>query len=372
MRAMRVLLVLVLLCSTAAADRRDDVAKLRGELIAAINKRDVEAVKSRIVLPLRVSNMVFVAPACAKFAGKVKVTEADLPAFVGCVADHGVTDLHGPDDLWINAVYGPGFPLIVIDAPVRAMFGYGLGMTEKFAIEPVTFASHVQNFTREIVPAAALKKDVDDAQEPIVAMAAVCVDGAGKVTVDAQVADAEFQPYARLVKKAVGRWSIKPFMMGGKAITGCARFVVGYPAKLIKIPLATPRPAGAPPLLAPGEAEPAGDADGLARPPTVEPQNVPATLLEGSRISGEKAIVPDDTTKAKITESKREKVIGSFKLCLGASGAITAVTQLKSTGQPDYDAKIIRTMNTWKYRPYKVNGAAVPVCTAVTFIYSQK
>ena len=26
----------------------------------------------------------------------------------------------------------------------------------------------------------------------------------------------------------------------------------------------------------------------------------------------------------------------------------------------------------WKYSPYMVNGKAVPVCTAVTFIYSQK
>ena len=26
----------------------------------------------------------------------------------------------------------------------------------------------------------------------------------------------------------------------------------------------------------------------------------------------------------------------------------------------------------WRYRPYNVNGKAVPVCTAVTFIYSQR
>jgi hypothetical protein len=28
-------------------------------------------------------------------------------------------------------------------------------------------------------------------------------------------------------------------------------------------------------------------------------------------------------------------------------------------------------MNAWKYRPFMVNGKAVPVCTAVTFIYTQ-
>jgi hypothetical protein len=29
-------------------------------------------------------------------------------------------------------------------------------------------------------------------------------------------------------------------------------------------------------------------------------------------------------------------------------------------------------MRNWRYKPYLVNGKAVPVCTAVTFIYSQK
>jgi hypothetical protein len=37
----------------------------------------------------------------------------------------------------------------------------------------------------------------------------------------------------------------------------------------------------------------------------------------------------------------------------------------------DYDAKIMREMRRWAYRPYTVNGKAVPVCTAATFIYAQ-
>lgn len=83
-------------------------------------------------------------------------------------------------------------------------------------------------------------------------------------------------------------------------------------------------------------------------------------------------ILPDDATKTAITRSQRDKVVGSFKLCISDTGAVTGVTALKSTGFPDYDAKIIREMNTWAYRPYLVNGKAAPVCTAVTFIYSQK
>ncbi len=108
-------------------------------------------------------------------------------------------------------------------------------------------------------------------------------------------------------------------------------------------------------------------------PPPAPPQNIPPTLLEGQRIAGEKMISPDDVTKTEIARSGKDKVIGSFKLCLSVAGSVTQVTQLKSTGFPAYDNKILTKMrNEWRYKPYMVNGKAVPVCTAVTFIYTQK
>lgn len=102
------------------------------------------------------------------------------------------------------------------------------------------------------------------------------------------------------------------------------------------------------------------------------PQNVPPTLLEGSRIAGDKYIQPDDLTKVAIMQSGKDKVVTSYKMCLDDQGTVTHVTQLKGSGFPAYDQKIMTEMRTnWRYRPYQVNGRAVPVCTAVTFIYSQ-
>lgn len=95
-------------------------------------------------------------------------------------------------------------------------------------------------------------------------------------------------------------------------------------------------------------------------------------MLEGSRIAGNKNIVPDDVTKTEIQRSGKEKIVGSYKLCVTAAGAVSSINQLKSTSFPAYDQKIQREMRSWKYRPYMVNGRAVPVCTAVTFIYSQR
>jgi hypothetical protein len=113
--------------------------------------------------------------------------------------------------------------------------------------------------------------------------------------------------------------------------------------------------------------------DGSTPRATSTPQNVPPTLLEGSRTAGDKNITPDDVTKTEIARSGRDRIIGSFKLCVGTRGDVASVTLLKSTGFPAYDQKILSTMqDEWKYRPYMVNGNVTPVCTAVTFIYSQK
>jgi periplasmic protein TonB len=108
-------------------------------------------------------------------------------------------------------------------------------------------------------------------------------------------------------------------------------------------------------------------------PPPAPPQNVAPTALEQQRVSGEKQISPDDVTKTEIGRSGKTKLVASFKICLATSGAISNITMLKSSGFPAYDQKLTREMrSTWKYRPFMVNGKAAPVCTAVTFIYSQK
>jgi periplasmic protein TonB len=108
-------------------------------------------------------------------------------------------------------------------------------------------------------------------------------------------------------------------------------------------------------------------------PPPAPPPNVAPNALDANRISGEKNIVPDDVTKTEISRSGKDKLIGSFKLCITVDGNVASVSQLKSTGFGAYDSKITNTIRgEWRYRPFTVNGKPTPVCTAVTFIYSQK
>jgi hypothetical protein len=108
-------------------------------------------------------------------------------------------------------------------------------------------------------------------------------------------------------------------------------------------------------------------------PPPAPPAVVPSTTLDANRISGEKSIIPDDVTKTEISRSGKDRLIGTFKVCLSLDGNISDVRQMKSTTFPSYDQKIVSTIRgEWRYRPFMVNGKAAPVCTMVTFIYSQR
>jgi periplasmic protein TonB len=107
---------------------------------------------------------------------------------------------------------------------------------------------------------------------------------------------------------------------------------------------------------------------GVEQPKKEEPKVVPQVALEAQRLSGEKDIQPPNDVATTISRSGKG-VVGVVKMCLTAGGTVQKLNVLKSTGYPAYDSKIKSKMHEWKYRPFMVNGKAVPVCTSVTFIY---
>jgi hypothetical protein len=65
-------------------------------------------------------------------------------------------------------------------------------------------------------------------------------------------------------------------------------------------------------------------------------------------------------------------VVSTYKICVGADGEVTMVSQMRSSGFAAYDEKIRSTIRaTWRYRPFVVGGSPTPVCTALRFVYSQ-
>lgn len=66
-------------------------------------------------------------------------------------------------------------------------------------------------------------------------------------------------------------------------------------------------------------------------------------------------------------------MVATYKVCVSELGEVKGVQSLKTTGFPAYDEQIESTIyDTWRYKPYLVNGTAVAVCTAVTFKYERK
>lgn len=357
--AMRALVLLCLLAAPALADV--DRTAVRGQVAAAIAKRDIATVTQLAKLPLRIDRLWFDTPRCKEFRTRREVTAEQLPKLVDCFAGLGI---EGDDRM----TYGPGVPLLMMidrDGKLRAIISIRIeGIADDAAvIHPDIFAKHAAGFSREVVPDAPLKAQVDRDGNGVRAMVRVCVDKRGKID-EVDVTQAENEAYGPMVDKAVRRWKVKPFAARGKALRACSSLVVGYPEDSVGTLAFLPPPPPPPP---PSSTDPTTPpANGAA------PQNIPPTLLEGQRISGNKAIVPDDVTKVAIARKKATRLIGSWKLCVSDTGVVKSVKKLKATGFDDYDAKIEREMWKWVYRPYLVNGKPANVCTAVTFIYTQE
>jgi serine/threonine protein kinase len=110
------------------------------------------------------------------------------------------------------------------------------------------------------------------------------------------------------------------------------------------------------------------------RPPApVAPPPSPALVaLDANRIGGDKNIAPDDATQADIKRQGTARLTGVYKVCITASGDVSSVSPVRSTGFVAYDRKIQTTIRTqWRYRPFLVNGQPAPACTAVQLVYSE-
>ena len=106
-------------------------------------------------------------------------------------------------------------------------------------------------------------------------------------------------------------------------------------------------------------------------PDEVPTRNIAPNALEPLRLKGNKNIVPDSFVKRSIQGTGDDRLIAAIKLCVDATGKVSRLTLLKTSGYPAYDDKILAEMKGWGFRPYVADGKPVAVCTAVTFIYSQ-
>jgi TonB family protein len=109
--------------------------------------------------------------------------------------------------------------------------------------------------------------------------------------------------------------------------------------------------------------------DGCSPTCRAEPVVVAQRAIEAQRIAGDPQIAAPDSVRAQMARAQQAQVRADVKMCLGKGGDVTSVRVLRSTGYAEYDTRLTERMRGWRYRPFQVNGAAVPVCSVVTFVY---
>ncbi|MEO7732325.1 MAG: hypothetical protein ABIY55_15250 [Kofleriaceae bacterium] len=102
------------------------------------------------------------------------------------------------------------------------------------------------------------------------------------------------------------------------------------------------------------------------------PRNVKPNHLEARWLAGYSNIVPDGIDKVEISRLRLAKVVTAMRMCIGTDGNVSSLKLMKSSGFPDYDARIEHGMSTWRYLPSLIDGKVAPMCTIVTFTYTQK
>ena len=109
-------------------------------------------------------------------------------------------------------------------------------------------------------------------------------------------------------------------------------------------------------------------------PPPAPPQNVAADAARGLAHRGREEDRPRRRDEDRDPALGQGQASSAASSCASPSTAtITSIDAAEEHRLPAVRQQDpARDAREWKYKPYMVNGKAVPVCTAVTFIYSQK
>jgi TonB family protein len=175
----------------------------------------------------------------------------------------------------------------------------------------------------------------------------VCVDANGVVT-GAHVRETSSPRAGRAFVAAAATWTFRPFVLGSQPSPVCAM-----------MHLAT-TPAGPVPEQLPFP---------LPQMPR-ELAILPSKALGTRR--GETMIRPNDQMKRLLAKARIDRVIAAYQYCIDESGRVAEIRIIRSSGLPSYDEALHKAIASWTFPPYLDEGHPVPVCSAVTFVYSQR
>jgi TonB family protein len=192
-----------------------------------------------------------------------------------------------------------------------------------------------------------------------------------RVEVQMQIAhsDARVVAASAVTAAAVALVTIVVYQGHVKVASGGQTVNVAAGGRVEVKPGASPREVREVATAAPGEEGAGGQA---ASASAEEGRTIAPVELEAHRLKGNKQVMPDSYEQRAMQSAHEDRVIAAIKLCVDTTGAVSQVRILRSSGYPGYDQKIASEVSAWGFRPIEIDGKAVPVCTALSFIYSQK
>jgi hypothetical protein len=306
----------------------------------------------------------------AQFATPGEVAEAQLPAFARCLAGLHLHASPREDALGdvIVMTDEPGFEIearVVHEEfadPHLVWIGFASRRTDREdfpTISPQTLESLRLGGDRNgpLDPQTAAGLELDQVPQVHAAFTWVrlCVDETGAVS-SARPYETTSEKASLAFTAAATSWKFRPFMRNGGTMPVCAMLRMTYPAD--QGPPVETLPLPPPPSRSRKE-------------PIVFAEGAMQKLTEGKRIFGNTLITPDDRTKVYIQRKGIPRITGSFRVCIDDTGHVESALPLRSTGFANYDRALLANMLRWIYAPYRVNDQPVPVCTAITFIYTQ-
>ena len=309
-------------------------------------------------------------PQCAtQFQAPGEIDEVQLAAFGRCLAMLHLQPSHREDALGDVAVmqYGAGFEIEARvaqehDGPRLSWIGYEARRDEADNAPTITHAlleslrtSGDRNGPLDPTVASTLELDPTPKSHAAYSWLKVCVDETGAVQA-VHVHETTSVKASQAFAETARAWKFRAFTVQGQAIPVCAMVRMAYPADQAPPTERLPLPP------APTHTK---------KEPVVFVEGTKHSLLEGKRIAGPKQIWPDDATKTAIYKAHVSRVVGQLRVCIDETGHVESVLPMQSTGFADYDRRLIAGVRLWRYSPYQVDGAPVPVCTSVTFIYAQ-
>lgn len=369
-------------------DSEQLVATSTTRLTAAIRARNAAVITKLLGVSFTNNGMWFPDAACTKkFESGGEVKGADVGVFARCLAQLKPQMSTRKSYLRDGAVLtvDPGIEIELafkgdslrwIGFPLRGGADRAIPMLTAQALESLRTAG-APVVDRQV--SAELDVELTRQHVPMLTTwIETCLDPAGEITRTRTITGTSAATSEAFLR-VTADWKFQPFKVRGEAMPACGVSLLTYPGA--KAPAIETYPSSLAPVgtitrsydFDDDDLEFVGGLIGGPLPPPPPPptptQNVPPTLLESLRISGSKRIAPDARMKADMLAAGKTKVVASMKMCLDDRGNVSSVSQLKSSGFTAYDRKLMTEMRQWLYRPYKVNGKATTVCTAVTFIY---